>query len=196
MESYTGTVQNETIVITVPSLSPFMIAIKTSKGNASTGKNPFVDVKANDWFYEKVTMANQAGLMQGTSATTFEPNCSTTRAIIVTVLYNMAGKPTMQTSGTEWYAKASVWAMSKSISDGTDMKGIITREQIVTMLWRNAGEPKVSNYTGLTSFSDGKEISNYAQQPSRGHIRKASFKAKETKYLTLPAMQLEQKRQL
>lgn len=137
----------------------------SNQNNPNTGMwvNPFVDVKTNDWFYEKVALVHELGLMNGTSATTFEPNADTTRGMIVTVFYNIAGKPEIVANGDEWYVKSRAWAMENGISDGTNMDNKITREQLVTMLWRNAGEPKLMDYTGLTSFIDTNEISSYAQ---------------------------------
>ena len=180
INTYTGTVKDGKVVITVPSLSPFMIAIKSLQEKPKDGVwvNPFIDIRGTDWFYEKVALANQLGLMQGTSATTFDPNSSTTRGMIVTMLYNMAGKPEVQASGAQWYAKGSAWAMTKGISDGSDMNGGITREQLVTMLWRNAGSPAVTDDSRLSTFSDAGTISDYAKQAFAWAIKQGMIQGK------------------
>lgn len=139
---------------------------KSKYENPNTGawNNPFEDVKESDWFYEKAALVHKLGLMQGTSATTFEPNIPTTRGMILTVLYNMADKPEVEASGTPWCAVTRAWALKNEISDGTNVESKITREQLVTMLWRNAGSPVVTNDRGLSTFSDAGTISNYAKQ--------------------------------
>lgn len=89
----------------------------SNQNNPNTGMwvNLFVDVKTNDWFYEKVALVHELGLMNGTSATTFEPNADTTRGMIVTVFYNIAGKPEIVANGDEWYVKSRAWAMGTLI---------------------------------------------------------------------------------
>ena len=143
-----------------------MIAIKTlpEMPDIESWINPFVDVNKNDWFFKSIALAYEYGLLQGTSATTFEPHTLTTRSMFVTMLYNMVGKPDIITEETSWYAKGRAWAMENGISDGTAMDSAITREQLITMLWRYAGEPDVIGYEGLTGFVDVDQISGYAKQ--------------------------------
>ena len=69
--------------------------------------------------------------MNGTGNGTFSPNADTTRGMIVTMLARLEGQ---NTSGTPWYAAGQKWAMDAGISDGTNMTGAITREQLATML--------------------------------------------------------------
>lgn len=160
---YTGTTKDGKITIQVQNLALFMIAIQADSQSSDPGASTFPDVKQNDWFYDAVATCRQLGLMNGTSQTSFEPNANSTRAMIVTVLYNMAGKPAVTTSGSEWYANAQSWAMENGISDGSNLEGHITREQLVTMLWRHAGSPELSDYASLLTFTDASEISQYAQ---------------------------------
>lgn len=129
-----------------------------------TGKNlPFTDVSANNWFYDGVKYAYENGLMNGTSSNAFSPNANTTRGMIVTILARVEG---VNTNGTPWYAAGQKWAMDNSISDGTNMPGVITREQLATILYRYAKQKgyDVSRSAALTAFSDADKVSGYAAE--------------------------------
>jgi len=118
----------------------------------------FTDVADNFWGKEAIDAVVEAGLMQGTSATTFAPNATTTRAMLMTILARMDGVDT--TGGATWYTKGMEWAVAESVSDGTNPEGVITREQLVTMLYRSFGSPEVSE-EALT-FADAAQISDWA----------------------------------
>ncbi len=92
-------------------------------------------------------------MFSGTSETTFSPNDAMTRAMIVTVLARLDGEDT--TSGATWYEIGREWAMKNSISDGSGMMNRLTREQLVAMLWRYAGNP--TNESGATWYEIGRE---------------------------------------
>lgn len=126
-----------------------------------TWNNPFIDVEQGQWYYSAVSYASQAGLFSGTSANTFTPNAPMTRAMLWTVLARQAGQDV--SGGASWYEKAQAWAIETSVSDGTNPTGEITREQLVTMLWRQAGSPVLMDYPGLTIFDDVGDIAPYAQ---------------------------------
>ena len=129
-----------------------------------TGKNlPFTDVSANNWFYDGVKYAYENGLMNGTSSNAFSPNANTTRGMIVTILARVEG---VNTNGTPWYAAGQKWAMQNDISDGTNMPGVITREQLATILYRYAKQKgyDVSKSAALTGFSDADKVSGYASE--------------------------------
>ncbi|HIS97820.1 MAG TPA: S-layer homology domain-containing protein, partial [Candidatus Scatomorpha pullistercoris] len=123
---------------------------------------PFTDVKSGDWFYDYVAYVYANGLMDGTSATTFEPNANMTRAMVWTIIARAEGVDT--DGGATWYAKAQAWVVAKGISDGENPSAAITRQELVTMLWRLSGEPVV-NYT-LTS-PDAYAISGWAYEAMR-----------------------------
>ena len=118
---------------------------------------PFVDVKTGDWFYDYVAYVYSNGLMDGTSATTFEPNANMTRAMVWAILARIDGETV---TGANWVETAREWAMANGVSDGTDHNGNVTREQLATMLWRYAGEP-ASDYS-LSAFTDADSVSDYA----------------------------------
>ena len=99
--------------------------------NPDAGKAGFADVSGNVWYASAVNYVVDKGLMNGTGEDKFSPNADTTRGMIVTVLARLDGK---STAGTPWFAAGQRWAMEYEISDGTNMTGAITREQLVTML--------------------------------------------------------------
>ena len=121
--------------------------------------NPYGDVAANAWYYDAVAYVTANGLMNGTSATTFAPNATTTRAMIWTVLARMNGQNV--DGGTPWYAMAQSWAMTANVSDGTNPTDPISREELATMLYCAAGSPAVSG--NLLSYPDGSSVSAWAE---------------------------------
>lgn len=122
------------------------------------GALPFVDVSANAWYYETVKAAYEAGLMNGVTDTEFAPNATLTRAMIWTILARASGVDTE--GGATWYAKAQEWAVTKGVSDGEDPMGNVTREQLVTMLWRLNGSEVMTGYIG--NYIDTGDISEWA----------------------------------
>ena len=121
---------------------------------------PFVDVSVNAWYYESVKAAYEAGLMNGVTDTEFAPNAPLTRAMIWTILARASGVDTE--GGATWYAKAQEWAVTKGVSDGEDPMGNVTREQLVTMLWRLNGSEVMTGYIG--NYIDTGDISEWANQ--------------------------------
>lgn len=136
---------------------------------------PFTDVAAGDWFYSAVQYAYQRGIVSGTSATTFSPNDTVTRAMIVALLHRLEGEPDAAASGfsdvgpAQWYTHAVGWAAANSIvmgySNGTFGPGdTLTREQMAAILYRYAGTKgmDLSADTDLSAFSDHAAVSGYA----------------------------------
>lgn len=121
---------------------------------------PFVDVSANAWYYESVKAAYEAGLMNGVTDTEFAPNATLTRAMIWTILARASGVDTE--GGATWYAKAQEWVVANGVSDGEDPMGNVTREQLVTMLWRLNGSEVMTGYIG--NYIDTGDISEWANQ--------------------------------
>jgi hypothetical protein len=119
--------------------------------------NPFSDVSPDNWFYGAVAFVHQKGLFGGTSADTFAPGAGMTRAMLWTVLGRLNGQAL---SGSGVYEAARTWAMGAGITDGTNPDGSITREQLVTILWRYAGSPQPAG--GLGAFADAGSVSDYA----------------------------------
>lgn len=133
------------------------------KDDKPTTGSSFTDVPAGSWYEEAVNYVHEKGLMNGTSSSAFSPNANTTRGMIVTILARVEG---VNTNGTPWYAAGQKWAMDNGISDGTNMPGVITREQLATILYRYAKQKgyDVSKSAALTSFSDADKVSGYASE--------------------------------
>ena len=133
---------------------------------------PFTDVNTGDWFFDYVAYVYANGLMDGTSATTFEPNGTMTRAMLVTILWRMEGEPVVNylmpftdVDGGAWYAEAVRWASSEGIVEGVSDTSFapnaeITREQLAAILHRYAGEPATA--ANLAGYADGASVSAYA----------------------------------
>lgn len=133
------------------------------KNDKPTTGSSFTDVPAGSWYEEAVNYVHEKGLMNGTSSNAFSPNANTTRGMIVTILARVEG---VNTNGTPWYAAGQKWAMDNGISDGTNMPGVITREQLATILYRYAKQKgyDVSRSAALTAFSDADKVSGYAAE--------------------------------
>ena len=124
------------------------------------GDFPFTDVSVNAWYYEAVKYVYENGIMNGMDRYSFQPNGTLTRAMIWTMLARFDGVDTE--GGNSWYAKAQEWATAAGVSDGENPTGEVTREQLVTMLWRYAGSP---TYTAdLSGYVDTADISSWAEQ--------------------------------
>lgn len=119
----------------------------------------FTDVRPGDWFHDSVNYVYTRRLMNGVSATAFAPQGTTSRAMIWTVLARLSGLDT--TGGESWYERGRIWAMNRGITDGTAPQGDITREQLVTMLWRFKGSAQLPG-DALAQFSDRSDLSPYA----------------------------------
>lgn len=119
---------------------------------------PFYDVSASAWYYDAVKYVYDRGLMDGVDDHEFAPDATLTRAMVWTILARMEGVDT--TGGATWYAKAQEWAVAKGISDGENPNAAITREQLVTMFYRLAGEPSVS---GSINAPDADSVSSWAK---------------------------------
>ena len=126
----------------------------------------FSDVSKDSWYYDGVKFVCGKGLMNGTGANRFSPNANTTRGMILTILARIEG---VDTSGTPWYAAGQKWAMANGISDGTNMEGEITREQLAAMLYRYAKLKgyDVSASADLSGCSDAAKVNTYAVDAMR-----------------------------
>ena len=124
--------------------------------------NPFTDVAVTAWYYDAVGYASANGLMGGTSATTFAPESSMNRSMVWTVIARLAGQTI---TGTTWAEDAKAWAVAQGVSDGTNPDGSVTREELVTMLYRYAGSPEmgVAELGLLGRYPDAASVSDWAQ---------------------------------
>lgn len=121
---------------------------------------PFRDVPGTRWSANAVAFVSSRAIFEGTSTVTFSPGASMTRAMIVTALARFDGVDTA--SGSTWYEKGAQWAVANGISDGTNLDRTLTREQLVSMLYRYAGTPATES--DLSGFADSSTLSPYAEK--------------------------------
>ena len=145
---------------------------------ATEWKNPFEDVKEDDWFYEAIKYTTENNLFKGSTKTKFDSNSPMTRGMMVTVLWRMEKEPVVNylmmykdVNQEEYYAEAIRWATSEKIVQGhstTEFKPdeMMTRQEMVTMLYRYAMykelDMSVDQEVELEKFVDSNAISVYA----------------------------------
>ena len=125
---------------------------------------PFYDVPTSAWYYTAVKYVYDNKLMDGVDTYVFAPNDTLTRAMVWTIIARMSGVDT--TGGNTWYAKAQEWVITNGISDGENPTAAITRQELVTMLYRYAQikgyDVSVGEDTNILSYVDATSISEYA----------------------------------
>lgn len=137
-------------------------------GSLVSADNRFTDVPESHWAHDAIEYVVDEGLFAGTSATTFNPEGTMTRAMLWVVLARMDDVNTNASSGEAWYQPGLDWAVENGISDGTNPNNNITREQFAAMLYRyaeNAGEDITADTAELNKFIDTINISSYALEP-------------------------------
>gem|GEM_PF-2221487 len=152
----------------------------------------FIDVKESDWFYKHVAYVTSRGLFSGTSEDTFSPNTPMTRAMLVTVLHRLEGKPVVAKATSfvdlrdgEFYIDAVNWSLEKEIVDGVTKtefkpKNNITREQLALMLYRYASSKNmVSDVTGsIEAFADKDKVNDWAKDAIKWAVGKGIITGK------------------
>lgn len=139
---------------------------------------PFTDVPEGAWYADAAAYVYEHGLMAGTSATTFAPDATTSRSMIATILWRMAGSPVVNyamnytdVAQGQWCSEAIRWATSEGIVGGygNGLFGTndpITREQFAAMLYRFAQEQgydvSIGENTNILSYTDVADLSEYA----------------------------------
>lgn len=152
-------------------------------GSATGGKKPdtdvrlpFTDVSRTSWFYADAAFVYEKGLFSGTDSSTFSPDASMTRAMLVTVLYRLEGQPAVTGNSSfadvksgVYYERAVIWAAANGIVTGTGSASFspdakVTREQLAAILYRYAQYRKLdpSANAKLNGFSDADNVSGYA----------------------------------
>lgn len=159
--------------VTTLLLAVVMLLAMSIPAFAAAGDTGFSDVAADAWYADAVEYVRDNGLMSGTSATTFSPDESTSRAMLAAILYRAAGSPAVSASAAfsdvaadTYYADAVSWASANGIVSGYGNGQFggdnpVTREQIVTILWRYAGSPVAGTNV---DFADERSISSFAAQ--------------------------------
>ena len=139
---------------------------------------PFTDVPEGAWYEDAAAYVYQHGLMAGTSATTFAPDATTSRSMIATILWRIAGSPVVDYAmdfadvpQVQWYSEAVRWAASEGIVSGYGngtfgTNDSITREQFAAMLYRFAQKQgydvSVGENTNILSYTDAEDVAEYA----------------------------------
>ena len=160
---------NGKYIFTMPGSS---VKIQVSfKERAGQVDNPFTDVSESAYYYDAVMWAVANGVTNGTSATTFSPDVTVTRAQMVTFLWRAYGSPKAtgsnpfaDVSADAYYYDAVLWAVANGITVGTSVTTFspdapVTRAQAVTFQWRAAGSPAATG----NSFDDVAADAYYAQ---------------------------------
>lgn len=141
--------------------------------NSGCPSEGFRDIPADAWFHNAVDHVLRNGIMSGDGDDTFDPDQPLSRAMLVQILYNMAGKPAHNGSITfrdvpkkEWYYDAVTWAAEQGLVSGYGEglfgpEDTLTREQLVSVLWRRAGSPLPGSMK--SGFADSGSISKYAR---------------------------------
>ena len=138
---------------------------------------PYLDVAADAWSYPAICYVTETGAMNGMGNGTFRPNGTMTRAMFAAVLYRMAGEPEaadenpfFDVENGAWYAGAICWAVGEGIITGYHDGSFgpedpVTREQLVTILWRFCGKPE--GLSDLSGFTDAGSVSSWAEEAFR-----------------------------
>ena len=151
----------------------------SDSGNSSGGNRPlFLDVAPGAWYYQAVEYVSREGLMAGVGASLFAPDLTTSRAMIVTILYRLEGTPQVDQASpftdvedSAWYAKAVTWANAQGIVTGYGGRRFgpedtITREQMAAILYKYAqykGQD-TSKQADLSVYTDQSQVSAYAHK--------------------------------
>lgn len=153
-------------------------AMKEATAGDDTARVRFVDVRETAWYYDDVYYCAEKGLMQGREDNAFDPEITTSRAMIATILWRLAGKPDAKTTAAypdcaadSWYAQAVAWGTEAGVVKGYDSGNFgpddpITREQLAVMLWRYAKfagmDVSVGGDTNILSYKDFSEAGGWA----------------------------------
>ncbi len=142
----------------IPGTSFTMPAHDVTVSAVFTRGEGFADVAPGSWYYDAVEFVRARGLMDGVSETEFNPDGTMTRAMVWAILGRLDGE---EISGSGWLEAARAWALESGVSDGTEPNATVTREQLVTMLYRFAGESATA--ADLNGYADGGEVSDWAR---------------------------------
>ena len=133
------------------------------KGSATLSfaenQKSFDDVPVDAWFAGSAAFTAARDLFQGTGGGCFSPDAPMTRAMLITVLYRLDGAENGG-EGDNWYSAAAGWAVAGGISDGSGLSEAVTREQLITMLYRYVGSPEAAHVP--LDFADADRVSGWA----------------------------------
>ena len=178
-----------TYTFTMPDTAVTVTPVFVKEGGSTCPRDdscpmtPFTDADKQAWYHDGVHWAIEKGIMNGTGENTFEPLTSTSRAMIVTMLWRMEGSPQVDDNMTfkdvpdsQWYTDAVRWAEANGIVNGYSEDAFgpddkVIREQIVTILYRYAQfkgmDVSKSETAYLNDYTDAKDISEWAVKAFR-----------------------------
>ncbi len=117
----------------------------------------FDDVSETDWSYDDIQYMAQRGLFLGTAEGVFSPKLGMTRGMLMAVLARLGGA---DATGEDWLEKGMAWCVAQGISDGSAPEREISRQELVTMLWRMAGSP--ASDTDISGRPDAADAAEWA----------------------------------
>ncbi len=166
-------------IVTVKKIAAYhsiYASFKASGVNGNDLKNPFMDIKSTDWFYEAAMYGYLNGIIKGTSASTFEPDSTVNLAMIRALLYQLDKEPSVTfdssfsfVTGGKWYTNAFIWAFKNGITlkagiGAAKPEDKITREEIVALLYLFAKYKgyEVNASADLKVYADSAKVSDWA----------------------------------
>lgn len=143
------------------------VAVTLSDGDSVKiveNSKDFYDVSSTYWAADSIDFATSRELFAGTTETTFNPGGTMTRAMIWTVLARLDGVDTTNTGSGAWYGPGLAWASNNGISDGSNPNGYVSRQQLVTLLYRYALQNgyDTNAQEDLSAFSDHASLESYS----------------------------------
>ena len=145
----------------------------TSSGPETGSSLPFTDIQGDDFYYSAVNYAYKHGLMHGVGGSKFDPDSSVNRAMVVEILFRVAGNPEVSgasrfsdVGSDDWFCKSVNWAAQNGIVNGIgdrifDPYGTVTREQFAAILFRYSNSPQTDSTT-LSGVYDRDSVSEWA----------------------------------
>ena len=170
-----------TYTFTMPAAKVTVSAVFTPKSQTEgegEAPLPFTDVASDAWYAQAVAYVYRQDLMSGTAQDRFSPNLTTNRAMLVTILYRLAGSPAVDggsaftdVAGGDWFASGVAWASANGIVTGYGdgrfgPNDPITREQMAAILYRYAGfaGQSTAGQADLSGYTDAGQVSPYAAE--------------------------------
>ena len=167
-------VNDTTYTFTMPDGKVTVAATFGCDGGDNCPSKAFTDLGDKQWYHDSIDYAVEHGLLEGTSPTTMEPNATLIRAQLAQILYNIEDKPAVtgemvfeDVPASEWFYSPVLWANQNDIINGTspitfEPLEAITRQDLALMLYRYAGEPKVTG--DLDGFTDADKVGDWAEE--------------------------------
>lgn len=170
--------ESEEVYFAAPHLSHYVVTGDEANFAHICPSEPYTDIDQSLWYHEAVDYVIENELMIGYGNGIFKPNADTTRAMLTVMLWRLNGSPVVNylldfedVEEGQWYTEAIRWAKSEGIATGYGngyfgTNDAITREQMVTILWRYAQykgiDVSVGENTNILSYDDAFDVAEYA----------------------------------